>query len=62
MDHKLYKLKYIGKYPIALMCDGFHGDVVPGQVVEVFKSSFDEMIGHDDWQAVTEKKTKEEVR
>tara|TARA_R110000796_G_scaffold225197_1_gene341572 strand:- start:1441 stop:1617 length:177 start_codon:yes stop_codon:yes gene_type:complete len=53
---KKFNLKYKGVAPIALVAKGFRGVVKKGDIVSVFKISFDEMKGHDNWTVVKELK------
>jgi hypothetical protein len=51
-----YKIKYHGVSAILIDCPGFSGRVLPGDVVNVFKSAIDELSGHDEWALLADKK------
>ena len=51
-----YKIKYQGVSAILIDCPGFSGRVLPGDVVNVFKSAIDELSEHDEWALLVDKK------
>ena len=62
MKNDTYELKYTGAHDIIVLAKGFHGPVSPGDTIAVFRESYDEMKGRNDWKIVKVKKEKTGVK
>jgi hypothetical protein len=53
---KKFKMKYKGDYAVVLMSPCYVGKVLPGEIIEVDESTFNERKNNKSWEPVKSKK------